>query len=231
MTGEELTDEIRAITGRPGASGNGVITDARVTRWLNEGQAEIVEQCVGLHGMSFVNTTSLDTTAVLRYAIADITVGDISVEDAVCRVFDVYYLDGNESRHLEFVPTDEFDKQYPDPTHSDIATNIPAIWTRRSQNIEIMPLPDSGFYDKDLRFDGDFYAGDFTTNDTTGSDITGADELLIAYGTWKAWGAIGGREATLEELKWKRKWIDRLDEFRAQNDDLDEWDGKLFGDV
>ena len=231
MTGELLTDEIREIVGRPGAAASGVITDARVTRWLNEAQTEIVDKCVGLHGMSFKNTTSLDTTAVLKYAIADITVGDTSVEDAVCRVTDVWYLDGNETRQLQFMMTDEFDEQWPDPTHSDIPLTIPSAWTRRGVYIEIMPLGVTAYYDKDLRFDGDRYAGDLTTNDAAGSDITGADEGLIAYGAWKAWGAIGGPKATLEELKWKRNWDNWLDDFRDQNDDLDEWDGKMFGDI
>ena len=231
MTGAELTDEIREIVGRPGAAASGVITDARVTRWLNDAQAAIVEGCVGLHGMSFKNTTSLDTTATLKYALADITVGDVSVSDAVCRIYDVWYLNGLETKKLNFLTTDEFDELYPDPTHSDIPLTMPSVWTRRGAYIEIMPIGVTAYYDKDLRFDGDRYARDLTTNDATVSDITGADEGLIAYGAWKAWGAIGGPKATLEELKWKRNWDNWLDDFRSQNDDLDEWDGKMFGDI
>ena len=226
LTGEELTDEIRAIVGREGAADKGSITDTRVTRWLNEAQVEIVEKCPGLHGMSFKNTISLDTTVTLSYSIADITVGDISVEDAVCRIWDVYYLNGNLSVHLDFMMTDEFDEMYPDPTHTDIPHTQPTHWTRRGNTIEMFPLCLTTYCDKDLRFDGDSYAGDFTTNDASSSDITGADEGLIMYGVARAWEAIGDQKTS---FVWDKKFDIWLDDFKAQNDDLDEWDGKMFG--
>jgi len=230
LTGAELIDEVRSIVGREGAATVGVITDTRVNRWLNDAQATIVEECVGLHGMSFKNTASLDTTQTLAYAISEITVGDSSTDERVCRITDVYYLDGLLSKKLVWMGTDEFDDAYADPTHSDVAKTEPTHWTRRGNNIEMFPLCLTANCNKDLRFDGDFYAGDFTLNDASGSDISSADEGLIAYGAWKAWGAIGGRAATLEEMKWKKTFNDWLDDYRNQNDDLDEWDGKMFGD-
>jgi len=228
LTGAEIVDEIREIVGRPGSSDMGVITDVRVTRWVNEGQSEIVEQCIGLHSMSFKNTTSLDTTVTLAYDFSDITVGDSSTGERVCRIYDVYYLDGNESVKLDFMFTDDFDSKYPDPTHTDVAKTEPTHWTRRKNAIEMFPLCLTANCNKDLRFDGDYYAADFTTNDSTAGDISGADQILIAYGSWKAWGAIGGKEATREEIKWKLKYTERLDDFRAMNDDLDEWDGNIY---
>ncbi len=230
LIGSQLIDEVRAIVGREGSTDSGVITDTRITRYLNEAQEAIVEECVGLHSMSFVNTTSLDTTAQLKYAISDITVGDLSTGgERIARIWDVYYLDGEDSRHLTWMSTDEFDEKYPDATHSDIATGKPSHWTRRGQYIEIFPLPSSGYYDKDLRFDGDYYAADFTTNDATASDISLADEGLIAYAAWKAWGSISGKEATLEEVKWKMTYQEWLEGFKAKNDNLHEWDGNLYG--
>lgn len=229
-TGEELTDEIRGMVGRDATVDVGVITDARIARWLNESQVKIVEKCVGLHGMGFKNPTSLDTTVTLAYAISDITVCDSTSDYAICRITDVYYLDGLNSYKLTWMATDEFDEAYPDPTNANIPKSKPTHWTRRGGNIEMFPLCVTANCDKDLRFDGDFYAGDFTVNDASVSDISGADEGLISYGIWKAWGAIGGNKATLEEIKWKKAWNDWLDDFRSQNDDLDEWDGKMFGD-
>ena len=226
LTGAALTDEIRAIVGREGSADKGVITDTRCTRWLNEGQEKIVDECDGLHCMQFKNTTSLDITATLSYAISDITVGDSTTGERIARIWDVYYLDGNESVHLEWMGVDEFDEKYPDPTHSDIATSKPTHWTRRANNIEIFPLCSSGYYDNDLRFDGDYYAADFTTNDTTGSDISKADDGLIMYGVARAWEAIGDQKAS---IIWDKKFYAWLDDYKAQNDNLHEWDGKMFG--
>ena len=122
--------------------------------------------------------------------------------------------------------TDEFDEMYPDPTHTDIPHTQPTHWTRRGNTIEMFPLCLTTYCDKDLRFDGDFYAGDFTTNDASSSDITGADEGLIMYGVARAWEAIGDQKTS---FVWDKKFDIWLDDFKAQNDDLDEWDGKMFG--
>lgn len=227
LTGEQLTDEVRAIVGRDSTSDVGVITDTRVARWLNEGQKKIVDECVGLHGMSFKNPTSLDTTVTLAYSISDITAGDSTTDYSICRITDVWYLDGLNSYQLEWMATDEFDVLYPDPTHSDVAKTKPTHWTRRGGTIEMFPLCLTANCNKDLRFDGDHYAGDFTTNDASASDISGADDGLIMYGTARAWEAIGDQKAS---FIWDKKFDMWIDDFRAQNDDLDEWDGKMFSD-
>jgi len=236
MTGEQLVDEVRAIVGRP--DDTKLVTDVRVTRWLNEAQRKIVEQVPGLHGTTFTNAESLDTTQVVKYAITDITVGDSTSDYEICRVTDVWYLDGNESRKLKFTFIDEFDEIYPDPTHSDVPKDRPERWTRRGGYIELMPMVVTAYCDKDLRFDGDYYAGDFTTNDASASDISGADAGLIKYAVWQAWEAIGGPQGLIEAPKWKRRWSNPdplpsesggwLEGFKAQNDTLHEWDGDLY---
>lgn len=230
LTGAGITDEIRANVGREGASDSGVITDARCTRWQNEAQRKIARECVDLSCLHFTNTDSIDTTQSLRYAINEISVGDNTTPDKVNRIFEVYYLDGNDSVHLTWMFPDEFDAAYPDPTHTDIAWDKPTHWTRRGANIEIFPLCACAYCDKDLRFEGDFWPEEFTTNDTTYSDICEADEGLIAYGTWQAWGAIGGRQGTIEELKWKKKFNDWLDDFKTENETVHEWGGNMYGD-
>lgn len=225
LTGAKLTDEIQTLTGRAG-SGEPLVDNTRCTRWQNEGQRKIVEKCPELHSMSFKNTTSIDTTQLLSYSIADITVGD-STDRTVCHIFDVYYLDGNESRHLTFIPTDEFDAAYPDPTHSDHSFTKPTHWTRRGNNIEMFPLCATAYCDKDLRFDGDFYARDFTTEDASVGDISGADEGIIKYGVWQAWESIVGGQANA--LVAKAGFYEWLNGFQEQNDTLHEWEGNLYG--
>jgi hypothetical protein len=224
MTGAQLTDEIQTLVGRT-TSSEPLITNARCTRWQNEGQVEIVQYCPGLHCLSFKNTESLDTTQSLQYAISEISVSDDPTDAKVCRIWDVYYLDGNESVRLTPMFVDEFDEKYPDPTHSDIAITQPTHWTRRGQYIEIFPLSLCAYCDKDLRFDGDFWPRDFTTEDATVSDISGADEGIIMYGVAQAWGAIGNET---KAVIWERKFRNWLDDFKAQNDNMHEWEGNLF---
>jgi hypothetical protein len=230
-TGEQLVDEIRALVGRDATIDKGVITDARCTGWLNDGQKEIARKCVGLDCLGFDNNSSLDTTQTLKYAVADITVGDTSTMERVNRIFEVYYLNGLESRHLTYMFPDEFDNAYPDPTHTNVPKDRPTHWTRRGGYVEIFPLCQTAYCDDDLRFVGDFWPHDLTTNDTTYSDICDADEGLIAYGTWKAWGAIGGQQGTIEELKWKKKFNDWLDDFKEESQTAYEWEGNMYGDT
>ena len=229
LTGAELIDEVQAVTGRT-ASGESLVDVTRCIRWINEGQEKIARECVNLECLSFDNRDSIDTTQTLKYPVADITVGDTSTLERVNRVFDVYYLNGLESRKLTYMFTDDFDAEYPDPTHTNVPKNRPTHWTRRGNYIEIFPLCQTAYCDDDLRFVGDFWPHDLSVADTTYSDICEADEGLIAYGAWKAWNAIGGNQATLEALKWKKTFNDWLGDFKDRNEILHEWDGNMYGE-
>jgi hypothetical protein len=225
LTCVALTDEIQDLVARPG--GGDLITNARCTRWLNEAKRKVCERVPGIEKLRFKNTESLDTTVTLAYALADITVGDTSVVDRICHLYDIWYLDGLLSRRLKFVQSDEFDLEWPDPTHSDIPKTQPKWWTRRGDNVEMFPLCLTANCNKDLRFDGDFYDGDFATEDTTGSDISGADNIFIAYGVWKAWDAIGRTpEAIAAQATYERE----MDEFRRHHEGQMEWDGNIYSD-
>ena len=227
LTGAGLTDEIQAVTGRT-TDGESLVTTARCARWLNEGQEKIARECVNLECLNFSNRDSIDTTQTLKYSVNDITVGDTSTMERVNRVFRVYYLNGLESTELTYMFTDEFDAEYPDPTHTNVPKNIPTHWTRRGNYIEIFPLCQTAYCDKDLRFVGDFWPHDLTTDDPTYSDICDGDKGLIAYGAYKAWGAIGN---IIEEVKWKKKFEEWLNEFKTDNDTLHEWGGNMYDDA
>ncbi|MHC4464786.1 MAG: hypothetical protein ACYS30_25655, partial [Planctomycetota bacterium] len=82
LTGAELTDEIQAVTGRT-TSGEPLVDTTRCTRWLNEAQKKIARECVDLECLHFSNRDSIDTTQTLKYAVADITVGDTSTAERV----------------------------------------------------------------------------------------------------------------------------------------------------
>jgi len=204
---QEMIDEIQARCGRPNTTD--LIDTTWCTRRINEAQKEIVEKYFLIPSLTFSNKTSLDTTGTVLYAVNEITVGDSSTANIACHITDVWYLDGNDSRQLTFLPIDEFDNKYPDPTHSDSVFEKPAYWTRRgTEYIEIVPYCASGYWDKDLRFDGDFYAADFTTDSTSLSDISRASEGLILYGLWKAWAAIGMSNPSVaqEIINAKKAW-------------------------
>ena len=240
LTGEQLVDEVRAMVGREGATNSGVITDARVTRWLNEGQREICERIVGINNMLFRNTDSLTTSADMTYAISDITIGDKVADptdiEVVNHIYGIHYIDGANSVRMQFVHTDEWDK-VTDPTSSDFGTQKPIVWTRRGDVLEIRPIPSAAFIGKNLRIDGDAYAGDFTTNDASASDISDVDEGLIRFATAKAWGAIGD---LVQEDIWMKKFTNLnplggeregwLELYKRKNDELHEWNGDVYSD-
>lgn len=243
---DELVDEIQARVGR--TENQVVITDARCTDWLNEGQRAIVDSVAGLHELTFKNTTSIDSTQQLRYPIAEISVGDVSAAamdssnaNIPNRVWNVDLLDGRNTTRLKFVHLDEWDKHQPDPTSSDIPFSRPRIWTRRSDNIEITPLSSCSFVDLDLRFDGDFWPIDFTVGSSCKSELRRSDEGLTLYGVAKAWGAIGGPNGEAKSELWMKRFTnpnptesDRqgwLEDYKDRNDTLWEWDGDMFSDA
>jgi hypothetical protein len=233
LSGSKLTDEVRALTGREDDT---VLIDAtRVTRWLNEGQREIAERVPGLFALSFKNTDSIDTTELVQYSIAEISVGDTTVDvitdttgNVVNRIWDVKYLDGNETIDLVFQHIDEFDKRFPDPTHSDFPQDLPYYWTRRGDYIEILPMCATANCDKDLRFDGDYYPTDLTTASTCVSQLRLADEGLIKFAVSKVWESVGNEQ---KSAIWMQKFHTWVDEYKAQNDNLYEWEGGMYDDM
>jgi len=226
MNGAALTDEIQALCGRGGDTE--LITDARVARWLNEAQRQIAEKVPGLHELTFKNTTSFDTTATLRWPIAEITSGlaDVTTEKRVAHVFSAWYLNGNETKLLHYMPVDEFDCQWPDPTNTDTPLTICKAWTRRGNYLEIMPLCLTEYHDDDLRFDIGVYPIDIT--DALSSSLDDADDGLIAYGVWKSFVAIGSERAT-DAAIWKSTFMEWLENYKDQNDTMHEWDGFWYG--
>lgn len=245
MYGSELIDEVRAHVGREGSADAGVITDARVCRWINEGQRQIAEKVPGILALTYKCNTSVDATATLAYPLSDWTIPlyspDATTTNIVNHIHALHILDGINSKEIEFVHTDVWD-EIADPTSTDYGTDQPTYYTRRGGNLEIRPLASSGYYDQILRLDADFYPEDYTT---TGTDATAhipdADEGLIMYGTAKAYRAIGDTNSIkkAKELEFqfsnpdprpgdKQGW---LEDFKQQNDELQEWDGDLYGSL
>lgn len=247
LTGEGLTDEIRALVGREGAGDAGVITDARVTRWVNEGQKRVADECPGLPELVFRNPAIGEGTAAfthtiatdtVHYAISDLTFAggaeynDLT-DEAAMFISNIWHVDGANSLHLTFYPNDEFDEMMIDPTSSEVVTHRPVRWTRRGDNIEVAPRPSSTYNGDGLRIDGMRTPQEFTTNDTTASELPDVDDGLILYGTAKAWQAIG------DEVRydiWMRKFTNPLtgdgwmERYRDNYSKMEAWEGNLYGE-
>lgn len=235
----EIIDEIQARCGRPNATD--LIDATWLTRRINEAQKLIVEGIPLLRSNVFKNTESFDTTGTIRYAIADITVGDDTDKNRPFHITDVWYLDGQDTRRLTYQPVDLFDAEHPDPTHSDMNFEKPAYWTQRGNvYIEMYPYCASSYWDMNLRFDGDYYAADFTTDSTQLSDISRADEGLTLYGVWQSWKAIGMSNPSVaaEIINAKKAWtnpnpgvgetIGWLEEFRDMQDQAVAWEQNFY---
>jgi len=232
LTCAEMIDEVQALTGTTDG-GEPLATEARITVWLNDAQRDIIRKTPGLETLAFKNTTSLDITQSLAYEINDITGVDFTTQD-IARIYDVYYLDGNESRKLHYLTTDEFDKLAIDPTHTDRPFGKSKYWTRRGGQVEIIPLSQCAYVDKDLRFDGEFFARDFTTDSSQYTDISrGAHQGMIYYAVAEYYAASG---QDVKSVVWRKKYSNPshrqdqdgwLEGFQDYNNTLQEWDGEL----
>lgn len=225
LTGEELTDEVQALLGR--TNDTVLCTDARITRWLNEAQDEIAEECPDLLCLAFdVTESHTCVTTSVSYAIGDLSVNDPTAA-AACHIHDVFYMDGQNSYRLKYTHLDVFDEQYVDITHTDYLRERPYRWTRRGQNIDMYPLTDSGYSGDGLRFTGTRYCEDFTTNDSGASDLSKADDGLIMYAVARGWQAIGKEE---KKILWDSDFSRWLNDYREKNDTIHGWPGNLYDD-
>ncbi len=237
LTGEQLTDEVRAMVGRDSTSDEGVITDARVARWLNEAQRDIAEKCLGLDVLQFDSTSLTYITDDMTYDIGDITFGDSTAED-VLHIHDLWHLDGANSIKLAFMPTDEFDFALIDPTSSDHSNERPTRWTHRGNNIEVAIRPSSTYNGDTLRVTGSRYPAEFGTNDATASELPHADDGMIYYAVAEAWAAIGGPNGEAEATKWRRRYSNPhpatesdyawLEDYADHHSRMESWPGNLY---
>jgi hypothetical protein len=237
LTLTEMIAEVRNNVGRL-TDTTAVITDARITRWLNDAQKHIVREIVGLVGRDVKDITSLDlVSSQLSYSIASIT-------PKIAHVLKLYYYDANsgstETIELDYLTLDEFDERWPRP---DIVTeDKPYKWTRRGNAVEVIPIPSASYSDdpgnKVLRIDYTAYAPDLTIGSDTSelSIMEDADEGLMYYATSKAWETIGSED---KYQLWMRKftfpndpedkagWLER---YKLKSDAMIAWDGNILFD-
>ncbi|MDD5533073.1 MAG: hypothetical protein PHC52_09775 [Syntrophales bacterium] len=228
-TAQELIDEVKIRCGRTGDAET--VTDARVLQWLNDAQEVICENVPGLPALQMKNTTSVDTTQVLQYALSEWTspLDDVTTESRICQIWGLYYVNGSESQAIQFMSNPRFDAYRIDPTHSDFGFGMPEYWTRRGGYIEMVPLSACDYCDQDLRLDGQVYPPDFTTGSTESSALDRADEGLILYATAQAWSIIGGATGDVQHGVYLQKFSRWLEDYRFQSNNWREWDLNIYG--
>lgn len=227
----ELISDVRNEVGRE--EDTVLITEEWVMMHLNKAQEEIAERCLGLHALEIKNTTSVDFTEQLSWSLSEFTssIDDSTSVNRICHVRQLFYLDGNESVRLDFMPLNDFDDRFPDPTHTDSETGIPKYWTRRGNTIEIYPLSSCAYCDNDMKLTGSVYPPDFTAVDSTmATSLERADDGLVHYAVWEAWKKIGGDKGKTNAVFAKSAWEGWLAEYRERNDLLHEWDANVYGE-
>lgn len=235
-TGSDIIDEVRAIVGRDGTSTMGVISDARVALWLNEGIATVAEECPGLQCLDFKCTTNLEfSSGTIKYLLTDVTWAD-NTNNGIIDVYNVWYLDGASSIKMNYLPIDEFDSVLIDPTNSDVADGQPDRWTRRGNYLEIAPRCSTADEGKFVRVDGMRYPRDFTVN-ATGEytrvcEMPNVDKGLTYYAVGKAWEAIGDEvKGQVNILKFSNPisplggW---LEHYKERYSAMPGWDNNLY---
>jgi len=177
-----LITEVQEIVGRSGDTE--LVTSARVNRWLNEAQDDIVRKCPGLMDTETENKTTLSCVSDQ----IDYTIGGF--DPTACHILEVWHWADDDSRKYRYLTPDEFADKFPDPTSSDHSPDQPLYWTTyKNKTIRLVPRPSTDYAGDAIRVLYTGYADDITGADT--SDLEHADHLLIGYGVWRAWRAIG----------------------------------------
>jgi hypothetical protein len=209
MTLTNLITEVQALAKRTGDTA--LITQSRVTNFLNWAQVRVVRKCPGHLDLETKDVTAITLVAdTFSYSFA-------SMSPVVFHPLRLYYLDGTQSKELTYLETDHFDNDYPSP--ADQAEGIPNEWTRRASAVEIMSVPTSSEAGKYLRMDYTKTPTAFDTGTLAGtSDMGDVDEGLIMFACSEAFSAIGNKDD--EALKYRAKFEDWLDGYRMDKDSL-----------
>lgn len=206
-----LVTEIQALTGR--VADTEIVTTARCVRWLNEAQFDAAKYCRGHVDLEYKHPTAITlATDTYSYSLA-------SLSPALLHFLRAHYLDGDNSRELEYVATEDFDKDYPSP--ADLLTGIPTEVTKRGNTIEVYPVPTSAEAGKYVRLDYIKRPTVFAVGSLSAlCDMSDADELLIDFAVSKAFKAIGGADAMAQSNLYFQYYLNSRENYREEKDGL-----------
>jgi len=232
LQANELISEVQAILGRP--NDTEIATSARITRWLNEAQHEIVEMTPGLHALE-LDATIAAVSDDIAYGLSEwtsslidntSTVGDTTSNHYIAHIRSLQVKDGVDSYEMQYVPIDDWERRFPDPTNSEHGTGKPRSWTRKGEEIWLFPGGSTDFIGTALNLKGTIYAQDFTTDSETKSSLHAADRGLVYYAVARSWSAIGKHDL---EAVWDAKYQRWLAEYSDKLNDLHEWHANIYG--
>jgi len=206
LTLSELITEVQALTGREDDAE--LITQARVVRFLNMAQDEIVKTCFGHIDLETKDADAITlATETYSYSFASLT-------PEVFHLLDVFYMDGSMSKKLHYRDTEDFDEDHPDPT---LFSGIPTEWTRRGATIEIYPIPSESEDGKYLRVDYTKVPTAFSTSSLTATcNMAMADQGLVYFAVSEAFKSIGGHPQ--ESADYRNDFYTWLEEYRRLKD-------------
>lgn len=209
MTLSELITEVQALTGRE--NDTVLITQARVIRFLNEAQADISKNCLGHLDLETKDSDAITMVAgTYEYSFASLT-------PAVLYPLRLFYMDGAASQQLEYLDTDEFDEDFPNP--ASLASGIPTEWTRRGSTIEIYPVPTASEAGKYIRLDYTKKPTPFAVASLSAScSMLDADQGLLYYAISEAFAAIGSKDA--DSVSFKQRYLAWIEDYRKDKDGL-----------
>jgi len=209
LTLSELITEVQELCGHTGDTT--LITQGRVTNFLNWAQTRILRTCPGHIDLETNDADALTLVdATFEYSFS-------SLSPAVFYPLRLYYMDGTASKKLKYKDPEWFDLNYPSPT--DQADGIPNVWTRRKSQVDIYPVPTSAEAGKYLRLD---YTAVFTSFSTSSlsasSDMADVDEGLINFAVGEAFSAIGNKDT--DAAKYFALFDNWLEGYRMDKDSL-----------
>jgi len=168
-----LIDEVQAICGSDTVN----LTDARVGRWLNQSQGDIVRRWPGLRDVDRTDKTSLQCqTDVYEYDLAVINKTDYPV----AHILGLRYIDTSDKTYYRIMPyvggLEQWDADFVYIPDQD--TGEPQWYVRRGDILELYPMPGSEENDDPLWLWYSYLPPDMS-DDTDTPALTGFDEALI----------------------------------------------------
>ncbi len=187
LTRDQLVTEICDVVGKStaGLSVSGTTLQTRVqTYYLNFAQRRIAK-AYDFYELNAKTTTAATVSGVRTYPLETGTnnLGLTSIKNINSIVL-IDTTNTERSRKLEFWHSRRYDEKFPRP--ENYSNNIPSLYTRQGNNIEVFRIPDAA-YTLNIRYAK--WPTVFSSGSQT-SDFDNKDELLITAGVLETYLAL-----------------------------------------
>ena len=210
-----MTTEICDVVGKSTAAlaVSGATLQSRVqSNYLNFAQRRIAKS-YDFYELQSKNITAVTVANIKTYPLETGTnnLGLTSVKN----IRSIVLIDGTNterSRKLEFWNYRRFDDRFPRP--ENYPTDIPTIYTREGDNLELFKIPDA-IYTMNIRYNK--WPTVFTTGSQV-SDYSNKDELIITAGVLETYLAL---EEYSDAAIWMQRFLGQLKDSILEDQDPD----------